>query len=211
MIVGLLGLIGSGKGTVASRLVECHNFRQDSFASSLKDACANIFGWDRKLLEGDTPESRQWREEPDMWWSHALNRPGFSPRQALQLMGTEVIRNGFDDKIWLLTVLNRYQQNSARSVVISDVRFSNEVTLLKNNNGVLVQVIRGDLPEWFSIASAANGGDKDAIKEMKNKYGHIHRSEWDWAGTRADFIIYNNGTLENLYSEVDNLVNSLKK
>ena len=86
MIVGLVGFIGSGKGTVASQLVDDYNFRQDSFASTLKDACSVIFGWPRHMLEGDTKESREWREVVDPWWSKKLSMPNFSPRLALQAL-----------------------------------------------------------------------------------------------------------------------------
>ena len=75
MIVGLLGYIGSGKGTVSSVLVNEYGFRQDSFASTLKDACSAIFGWERHMLEGDTKESREWREQVDPWWEEKLGRP----------------------------------------------------------------------------------------------------------------------------------------
>ena len=68
MLIGLVGLIGSGKDTVAEQLVKQHNFKRDSFAKSLKDATANIFGWDRALLEGHSKESREWREQPDRFW-----------------------------------------------------------------------------------------------------------------------------------------------
>lgn len=210
MFVGILGLIGSGKGTVASRLVEKHNFRQDSFAASLKDACADIFGWERHLLEGDTKESRKWREEPDLWWAHTLDRPGFSPRQALQLMGTDVIRNGFDDRIWLLSVLNRYQRNSSQSVVISDVRFRNEVDFIKNNGGRLIHVIRGELPAWYTVAQQANNGDLPSLNRMLTEFSTVHRSEWDWIGTPIDFLMHNDGTLDDLYTEIDKVVEYIK-
>ena len=54
MIIGICGLIGSGKGTVADILVENHNFEKLSFADKLKDGVASVFGWDRDMLEGDT-------------------------------------------------------------------------------------------------------------------------------------------------------------
>ena len=94
MLLGLVGPIGSGKGTIADLLVERHNFIKESYANSLKDACSIIFGWDRQMLEGNTPESRAWREQDDKWWSDKLGRP-FSPRLALQLMGTEAGRDVF--------------------------------------------------------------------------------------------------------------------
>ena len=50
-------------------------YQRISFAGVLKDACANIFGWDRVLLEGNTPESRAFREMPDEWWSKRLDIP----------------------------------------------------------------------------------------------------------------------------------------
>ena len=68
MIVGLVGFIGAGKGTVADILVEKHGFIKESFANSVKDSVSVIFGWDRSSLEGDTPESRRWREQPDEFW-----------------------------------------------------------------------------------------------------------------------------------------------
>jgi len=36
MLIGLVGLIGSGKDTVAERLATQHGFERDSFAKSLK-------------------------------------------------------------------------------------------------------------------------------------------------------------------------------
>ena len=62
MIVGICGLIGSGKYTIASYLIDEHGFRRMSFAESLKDATAAVFGWDREMLDGVTKSSRQWRE-----------------------------------------------------------------------------------------------------------------------------------------------------
>ena len=64
MIIGLVGFIGSGKGTVGDLLSQ-EGFIPDSFARPLKDACSSIFGWPRELLEGNTEFSRTWREQPD--------------------------------------------------------------------------------------------------------------------------------------------------
>ena len=60
MIIGVTGFIGSGKDTIANYLVAKHGFVRDSFAGTLKDAVAQVFGWDRELLEGLTPEAREW-------------------------------------------------------------------------------------------------------------------------------------------------------
>ena len=99
-IVGICGLIGHGKDTVAGYLIE-NNFQRISFAGVLKDACANIFGWDRILLEGNTPESRVFREQVDEWWAKRLDIPNFTPRWALQHVGTDVFRMNFHPDIWV--------------------------------------------------------------------------------------------------------------
>ena len=57
MIIGVCGLIGAGKDTIADYLVNIHEFRRDSFAATLKDAVAAVFGWDRDMLEGRTRSS----------------------------------------------------------------------------------------------------------------------------------------------------------
>ena len=50
MIIGVCGFIGSGKDTIADYLTNFHGFRRESFAGSLKDAVAQVFGWDRTML-----------------------------------------------------------------------------------------------------------------------------------------------------------------
>ena len=79
MLIGVVGLIGSVKGTVSDRLVEKHGYQKDSFAKSLKDAVASMFNWDRALLEGDTDASRKWREQPDAYWSEKFGAEFLTP------------------------------------------------------------------------------------------------------------------------------------
>ena len=69
MIIGICGLIGSGKGSVADILVQEHNYKKISFADKLKDGVASVFGWDRQMLEGDNAESVKWREQKDEFWT----------------------------------------------------------------------------------------------------------------------------------------------
>jgi hypothetical protein len=130
MLIGILGRMNSGKGTVADELVEVYGFRQDSFAATLKDITSQIFGWDRELLSGSSSESREFREEVDEWWSEKLGIPNFTPRLALQLIGTDVFRNNFHENIWVLSAMRRYQDGE--NVVISDCRFPNEVQIIRS-------------------------------------------------------------------------------
>ena len=104
MIIGVCGLIGSGKDTIADYLVNVHEYRRESFANSLKDAVAHVFGWDRTMLEGRTREAREWREQVDPWWVERLGMPDLTPRLMLQLWGTEVCRKNFHDDIWIASL-----------------------------------------------------------------------------------------------------------
>jgi hypothetical protein len=205
-LIGLLGSIGSGKGTVSDILVDNHHFVKDSFASSLKDGCAQIFDWPRDLLEGDTKESREWREQCDEWWAEKLGIEGFSPRLCLQLVGTESLRNNFHSDIWLLTLENRLRKNPDQNVVIADVRFPNEIEMVSRVGGKLILVERGDKPEWWDIAIAANNGDSAALHCMKTDFHYIHASEWAWVGANVDHIIDNNGTIDELREKVLNII-----
>lgn len=198
MIVGLVGFIGAGKGTVADLLVQRHAFEKESFANSVKDATAAIFGWSRALLEGDTPESRAWREQDDKFWSEKLGKP-FSPRLALQLMGTEAGRDVFHPDLWVHTVLNRCEKNPDYDYVIADVRFPNEIKAIREAGGVVVRVKRGDEPEWYDNAYAVNMG-----KTVEPPTAHF--SEWAWIGSEIDFEISNDGSVEELIEKVDLLV-----
>ena len=205
MIIGLLGSINSGKGTVANRLVNNYNFRQDSFAASLKDACSMIFDWPRHMLEGDTKESREWREQVDNWWANKLSISGFSPRLALQLVGTDILRDCFNQDIWFLALENKIRKNTNKDSVISDTRFPNEIEFIKNQGGILIEINRGNKPEWYETAVIANTGDSRSIDIMKAHYSEIHYSEWAWAGTQVDYSL-NNDTLENLYFQIDEII-----
>ena len=204
MIIGLVGFIGSGKGTVADILTRNHGFSKESFADAVKDAIAPIFGWERHLLEGDTPESRKWRETPDEWWSEKMGKP-FSPRYALQLMGTEAGRNIFHEDLWVLSLLRRI--DPAKNYVIADVRFPNEIDLIRGHGGTVIRVKRGDEPEWFSTAEAYNVSTNwDGSLQKMRDYPEVHYSEFAWIGKGMDDEINNSTTLEDLEKKVARLM-----
>lgn len=199
-VIGLLGFIGSGKGTVADILVE-HGYVKLSWADSVKDATAAIFGWDRKLLEGDTDESRAFREKVDLWWSERLER-SFTPREALQLMGTEAGRDVFHEDLWLFTLERRMQNYPFdTNFVIPDTRFPNECAMVHELGGQLMWVRRGDLPPWFDDAFRGNMSDDEGL--MERRWPKVHISEWAWIGCPVDEEIINDDTLEALRAKVE--------
>jgi hypothetical protein len=213
MIIGICGLIGAGKDTVADYLVNIHQFRRESFANTLKDAVSSVFGWDREMLEGRTKQSREWREQRDEWWSNRLGMD-ITPRWVLQFWGTEVARRAFHDDIWIASLENKLR-TSSDDIVISDCRFPNEIKAIKRAGGRVIRVIRGPEPAWYTLAETVNQGPKNNIewRMSKNKLEthNVHASETAWIGTDFDAVIDNNEDgFNSLYKQVNDLLLNLQ-
>lgn len=184
MIIGLNGLAGSGKDTIADFLVENYNFKKVSFATILKHIIAIIFSWNREKLDGLTEQDRLWRETTDEWWSSALNIPNFTPRYAMQNIGTNLFRHHFNENIWILSMQRKIEiflQNNSSNIVITDCRFENEIEFVKKMGGIVVLVKRDE--------------------SRKAKMNHESERETD----THDATIYNNCSKDELYEEIKKL------
>lgn len=193
-VIGLCGFIGSGKGTVGDILVKEHGYTKLNFADTLKDGVSAVFGWDRGLLEGDTEASREWRETPDGFWSQELHRE-ITPRSVMQLFGTDCMRKGFDEEVWVLTVKRQLVENPTTNYVLTDVRFYNERDMITDLGGEVWRVKRGADPEWTQKAI----NDNKYHTEWMNDYPDIHESEWRWLDHPTEFsrsILNDNGKAE---------------
>jgi hypothetical protein len=164
------------------------------------------------MLEGLTPAARKQREEIDPWWSARLAMPDLSPRRVLQLWGTEVGRRAFHDDIWIASTENRLI-GTDNSIVISDCRFPNELTSIKKAGGTTIWVVRGALPEWYQLALTENNTAwdqqwllEDSGATMAQRYPDVHASEWQWIGHKFDHVVVNDGTLEELYAKIDEII-----
>lgn len=205
MLIGIVGFIGSGKSAVGDILVSKYGFERDSFAAPLKDAVSTIFNWDRKLLEGDTDKGREWREQKDDYWSDVIGKP-MSPRLALQLFGTECIREVFHPNVWAASLIKRSNDNDIiedSGIVVTDCRFKNEIQAIQENDGVVIRVKRGPNPEWYNELVTYNSGNmppegNTMIEDLRRNGVIPHVSETDWIGSNFDYTIVNDSTLEQL-------------
>ena len=193
MIIGICGLQGAGKDTLADILCGEHGFVRLSFAGVLKDVCAVLFGWDREMLEGRTATARLEREVVDEWWSARLGMPGFTPRLALQLIGTDVMRQHFHDQIWVAALERRLMLSP--KVVITDCRFPNEMAMIRAAGGQIIHVTRGAEPAWVSHYR------NDGIAPTG-----VHSSEYVWMGEQFDHVVRNDGSLKDLVGAVERIL-----
>lgn len=191
MIIGLSGRKRSGKSTVAN-VLKSKGFEALSFAGPLKEIVAQAFGLDMFLLtDQESKENYQltiyiqplhilkmcyianscYYPITDAQTAYAVNNPPTmlikTPRQLLQVVGTEVFRNCIDKDYWL----NAFQAQLKPGVnyVSDDARFSNERALIKKLGGYTIGIDRPGLvqddPHTSEIIDLS---DCDFI--LKNKY-----------------------------------------
>jgi len=180
-LIGLLGKKRSGKDTVADFLKEKYQYKKMAFADKLKSICREMFGFtDQQLYTDD-------KEKIDDYWN-------ISPRHALQFIGTDLIRSYMDKLIphiknnfWVKVLEKEYLDTvknfPEKYIVISDVRFENEVDFIHKYGGTVIKL------------------------ERESEYDDVHISEKGIDDiTNYDILIHNNSTLDALYEKiVDNL------
>lgn len=192
MIIGLCGIQGAGKDTVGDILVSEYGFIKLTFASTLKDIVSVLFSWPRDLLEGITEESRIWRETVDDFWTEKTGFENFTPRKALQLIGTDLFRIHFCNDIWSNIVENKIittlKNNPKTNIVVSDCRFSNEFNLIKKfPNSYIIKVVR--TPD-ISLN------------------GLSHSSETEWLNYNFDEILQNDNSICELKIKLKSLLDN---
>lgn len=182
MIIGLGYKARTGKGEVASWLVRRHGFIEAAFADALKHACREIFGLTESQLYGDQ------KDRLDPFWDD-------TPRNILQKVGTECLRRGYRDDVWIKALERELRDPASPETVdvdwvVSDVRFPNEAEAIHRWGGRLVKIERPDAP------SIATGQHASEIALEK------------WGGW--DYRILNTGTLGDLHKEVDIMLETLR-
>lgn len=129
-LVGLLGTKGVGKDTVADYMVSRYNVEKRAFASPIKEACAILFQLPIGRFEG---------EDKEVCDAHQC----LSPRQMMQLVGTDFFRDQVRQDFWIDHFKKWYAaRDPSRPVVVTDVRFQNEVDVIKALGGMVVRITR---------------------------------------------------------------------
>ena len=140
-LIGIAGKKNAGKSTIAQYLKDELGYEEVSFADPVKKITEIIYNFPYNQLLGDTPEKRQWREtvKDDIW-----NK---TPREAMQLIGTDVFRKGLDENVWIKIAWRDKIKNmidNGVNVVISDCRFPNEMDQIRKYGGKIIVVYEND-------------------------------------------------------------------
>ncbi|WP_316202989.1 MULTISPECIES: deoxynucleotide monophosphate kinase [unclassified Bradyrhizobium] len=180
IVIGIKGLIGSGKTTAARYLIEHHGFVRGRFAGALKEMLRAYLayrgcdaGTIERLVEGDL------KEAPTDWLG------GRTPRHAMEWIGGSG-RDYMGDDFWIGTEADRLLFESPTRVVVEDVRQPNEGIWIAQEGGVVVEVIRpGQRPQ-------------------------DHRTERAQADVKADRCVMNyDGDLASTERQIDTVVRDL--
>lgn len=201
-LIAFVGTQSSGKNTAAAALID-HGFRPFSFADALKDSLAVMFCWPRDMLEGITEESRLWREQVDPWWAERLGLPEFSPRFAMRHFGS-LMRTHLNESMWVYNVERRLGLLAPEDAVIIDIRYPNEIALVRRLGGHVERIKRGDDRWWHDAArdvfNEANAQKRQMMIAALQTL--IHDSEWAWLECGVDGITTNDGTILDLRTKI---------
>lgn len=193
MLVAFSGKARVGKDTATQYLVEKYGFNQIALADPVKHGANNMNPWisvEPSDWEKISLESRKQLSREGTFAFYRLKtiieaigieeaKKIEEVRKTYQLYGTEGGRHIHGDDCWLRIAKRRFTGKDA----ISDVRFSNEAEFVHENGGIVVNLTR------------------DAAEEVS-----AHSSENGLCSEYYDVLIENNGTVQDLYKELDKLI-----
>lgn len=182
MIILVTGKAESGKDTIGEYLCRKYGFKSDSLAAPLKRLVQDVFGIPEEVVY-----DRNLREQP-------LGNPwdGYSVRSLLQKIGTDLFRNQINQDVWVLSLLLRLQKFPESNWVVTDVRFPNEKSVLEKEYGEGVLTFKVSRP----------GKDGHTLGGIK---GHESESY----SIPADYFLYNDGSFESLYAQIDKIMSPI--
>lgn len=174
VLIGIAGQKGVGKDTVADFLVAHYGFHKHAFADPIKEAVVTLFQLDPMQMLGDNKE----KIDP---------RHNLSPRQMMQIVGTDMFRNMVSQDFWTNHFKRWYLERESDNIVVSDVRFQNEVDTIRALGGRVIRIKR-------HVESAG---------EIRHTLQDSHPSETGVAAlTGMSKTLVNDGSIEDLHQKV---------
>lgn len=178
MLIGLTGFKGSGKDAFASVFVR-HNFEVIRVADTLKEMTRTFY-----RVAGLSEFEIDRRIEGDLKEAPCPFFNGDTPRRAMQTLGTEWGQDTFFREIWS-NIWKERVQLSYGPVICPDIRFLPEEKALRDLGGALIRIHRpGKEPTEY------------------------HRSEMEMLQLNPDVTILNDGTLDQLHKQAQEMLHA---
>lgn len=195
-VVILTGAKGSGKSTVARRLIDTWGYYQVSFAAKLREYMEALDPMVGAEYIGHAVDPRP------ITYNQAVEQLGYDAakarfpelRRSMQRMGTELFRNKISQSYWTDAVQAKLLADQPPLVVCDDCRFNNELDVLQSLKVVGYDVV------LFRIE---RDHDDDTNTE--------HQSETESRSWRPDFIVPNRSDLDALLAEADDIGRKLSR
>lgn len=194
-LIGVLGLKRSGKDTFASRLVDAHGFTRLAFADVMREALlaldpyvTHVEMWEEESLGASLYVGTRLERLSDYVGLHGWERAKGHPevRRLLQRFGTEAGRNIHGEDVWVNLTAAQVAAVPG-PVVITDVRFPNEVDYVRRNGGKTARITRA------GIVPDPNG----------------HASETSVNDIPVNFSVANNSSVEALHAIADAIASTV--
>jgi len=129
MLIGFTGKAGVGKTTIAKKLQDYKGFLVKSFANPLKESLVTLTGLPMCHFT-------------DSFLKEQSTEFGKTPRELMQLYGTEFVRNMICEHFWVIRMRQELNSIGRVDVVIDDVRFEDEAQLIRERGGYLIHLKR---------------------------------------------------------------------
>jgi hypothetical protein len=231
-IIGISGRIGSGKNTIGDIIQmicltnEGPTFEQKSFAGKLKQIASLLTGFPVESFEDQEFKKVLLGAE---WGTVSVNPlnaiPVFgdvqflhmmSVRELLQKLGTEAMRNGLHEDVWVNALFADYKEEIYRTPVhtraagfidhyaypnwiITDVRFPNELEAVVERKGITIRITR-------PVESYPENPNFNGDMQIAVKMAHSHPSETALDDAKFDYEIINDGEIVDLIEKVKQIL-----
>lgn len=196
-IVGLCGKKRSGKDTIGKHYI-AKGFTRVAFADPLKNGCIAMFGFSNEQVFGE-----ELKEVVDDYW-------GYSPREVLQKVGTELFRGyitnwdvlpSIGNNLWIRRLQKEIidlANKGHRKFVITDIRFDNELEFVDTVKKM------GCHAYSIKVNRPAISDNKNNDVNTENLKAHASESHID--SLKCDYDVDNDSTIEELYGKIDQIM-----
>ncbi len=185
MIIAFTALKQSGKTTLADYICEKHGFVKINFKDALDHELEqNFSGVLKEILKLDG-----FKELYNSAKDLLAGKPPII-RKFKQEYGTEV-RRGDDPEYWVKRwqmVVNKFMLSGETNIVVDDCRMINEALKIKNHDGHIIRIERPSVENTDT-----------------------HSSETEQKDITPDYVIQNDGTVEQLFDSFESIFNKIKE